>query len=141
MIKQAILALVLIISGAIGLNLVTAPAAQAACPSGRILTIPPWYDGLTDAYTCKIKSPASNPDAQRNFIIRIALNIVDMLFQLSGYVTTGFIIYGGFLFMTSTGDSSQAARGRKTLINAIVGLVVVIGAVAIVNVVKGAFKI
>ena len=50
-----------------------------------------------------------------------------------GYLSSGFVMFGGFLFMTSTGNPDQASRGRKTLINAVIGLVVAISAGVIVN--------
>jgi hypothetical protein len=61
------------------------------------------------------------------------------MLQLVGYISVAFIIYGGFIFMTA-GGSDGAAKGRTTLLNAIIGLVISIASVAIVNLVTGFIK-
>ena len=45
------------------------------------------------------------------------------------------IIYGGYLYMTARGNAEQAKKGRSVLIWAIIGVVIVIIAAVIVNVV------
>lgn len=45
------------------------------------------------------------------------------------------VIYGGYLYMTSRGNAEQAKKGRTVIIWAIIGLVVVLLAAVIVNVV------
>jgi hypothetical protein cdiviTM7_00607 len=99
---------------------------------GRILTLKPWYDGLTKD-DCSIKDPGSDADSQANFIWKIVLNIVDDLLQLIGYTTVGYIMYGGFLMMTSNGAPDKAAHGRKTIMSAAIGLVIALASVALVN--------
>ena len=105
--------------------------SSADCKSGKILTFVPWYNGLLNS-DCSIKSPSDVGSLQK-FIWIIILNIVEDIFQAVGYVAAGFVMFGGFLFMTSTGNPDQASRGRKTLINAVIGLVVAISAGVIVN--------
>lgn len=110
-------------------------AVAGKCKSGKILTLDPWYKDLMED-DCTIQSPAKQ--GMEKFIWTIVRNIVNDIFQIVGYIATGFIIYGGFLFMTSAGNPDQAARGRKTLINAIVGLVIAMSAGVIVNLIAGA---
>ena len=140
MIKKSIIALTLIILGSIGTVVMHPASVSAACPSGKFLTFVPWYDGLTDA-DCGIVSPSTFSGGMEAFVWTIAINVVNDIFQVVGYVATGFIMYGGFLFMTSAGNPDQASRGRKTLINAIIGLVIAMSAGIIVNFAKGALKI
>lgn len=52
-----------------------------------------------------------------------------------GIVAVIAIVYGGYLYMTSGGNEVQRKKGRSVLTWAIVGLVVVIAAAVIVNVV------
>ena len=63
------------------------------------------------------------------------MNVVEDLLQLAGFVTVGFVIYGGFLYLTSNGEPGQMANGMKTVINAAIGLVIAIASVALVNIV------
>ena len=126
-----------------------APTAFAACDKGGGITFfPSWYDGLCDDKG-NIKSPnemnSTGSDAAGKpagnlggWITIIALNIVTMLLFAVGYVSLGFIIFGGFKYMTSGDNSSGTAAARKTILNAVIGLVLSIMAVAIVKFIAGA---
>ena len=135
MIRRVLIAVALVVTGAVGLVFGTPQTALAdACSDkGKILTIQPWYRGLTAA-DCSIKTPA-NTDGMSNFIWTIALNVAEGLLQLSAYVAVAFVLYGGFVFMTSGGSPEKAAAGRKTAMNALIGMVIAIFAVLLVNLV------
>jgi hypothetical protein len=75
-----------------------------------------------------------------NFIWRIALNIIDIALQLVGYIAAGFILYGGFLFLTSAGDPGKTAKARTMILDAAIGLAISIGSVAIINLFTGVVK-
>ena len=126
----------LMIIGSFGVSMTfpnTSFAESNKCDKkGRILTLKPWYDGLTQD-NCSIKDIGSDADSQANFIWRVVLNIVDDLLQLIGYTTVGYIMYGGFLMMTSNGAPDKAAHGRKTIMSAAIGLVIALASVALVN--------
>ena len=134
--KKIIIAMSLMIIGSFGVSMTfpnTSFAESNKCDKkGRILTLKPWYDGLTQD-NCSIKDPGSDADSQANFIWKIVLNIVDDLLQLIGYTTVGYIMYGGFLMMTSNGAPDKAAHGRKTIMSAAIGLVIALASVALVN--------
>lgn len=113
--------------------------ASAAC--GSFLTFPAWYDGLVDG-DCNITAiggGSGQVDLQK-FIWTIAFNIVEILLQIVAYVTGFYVLYGGFQFITSTGSPDGTAKARKTIINALIGLVLAIAAVGIVNLISGAIK-
>ena len=133
--KKIIIAMSLMVIGSLGAS-VTFPGisfADDACSNkGKILTLKPWYSGLTNN-DCSLKNPGTDTNSQANYIWKIALNIVDDLLQLIGYTTVGYIIYGGFLMMTSNGAPDKAARGRKTIMSAAIGLVIALASVALVN--------
>ena len=134
--KKIIIAMSLMVIGSFGAS-VTFPgisfAEDDACSNkGKILTLKPWYSGLTNN-DCSLKSPGADTNSQANYIWKIALNIVDDLLQLIGYTTVGYIMYGGFLMMTSNGAPDKAAHGRKTIMSAAIGLVIALASVALVN--------
>jgi hypothetical protein len=52
-----------------------------------------------------------------------------------GIVGVIALIYGGYLYMTARGNEAQVKKGRQVLTWAIVGVIVVIAAAVIVNVV------
>ena len=130
--KNIIIAVSLVVLGAFGANIVISETSAAACPDGKIMTLKPWYDGLLDD-NCAVRSPGDDANAQANFIWKIVLNVIEDLLQVVGYATTGYIMYGGFLIMTSNGSSDKVAHGRKTIMNAAIGLVVALSSVAVVS--------
>lgn len=66
----------------------------------------------------------------------VALFVTKLLLEFSGTAAVIFIMIGGFLFITSAGNEEQSEKGRKILVNAIIGLVVIILATAIVTIVS-----
>lgn len=133
--KKIIIAMSLMIIGSFGVSMAfpdTSFADDACSNKGKILTLKPWYSGLTNN-DCSLKNPGTDTNSQANYIWKIALNIVDDLLQLIGYTTVGYIMYGGFLMMTSNGAPDKAAHGRKTIMSAAIGLVIALASVALVN--------
>jgi hypothetical protein len=117
---------------------VAAPACTPKTASSGISIFPAWYDGLLD--DCgNIKSPGDpslGSDTGKRFgawAAIIAMNIVRILLYAVGYVSLAFIIWGGFKYMTNGDNSSGTVAARKTIQNAIIGLVLSIMSVAIVS--------
>ncbi len=116
----------------------TASAAPATVPAtkctDRLLGIPTWYRGLTVSDTdCAIEMPSGGSDELGSFIWKIALNIIEMALVIIVYIAIGLILYGGFLFITGGGNPTQVEKARKSIMNAAIGLVISMGAIAIVN--------
>jgi TRAP-type C4-dicarboxylate transport system permease small subunit len=125
----------------------TTHAATVTDPSDcekAVLGIQPWYRGLTTVVDgkCVVASPGQaltgggTLDLQ-GFIWRIVLNVIGMALTAVGYIAFFFILYGGFQFLTGGNNPSQIEKARKTLLNAVIGLIISFGAVAIVNLVFG----
>ena len=100
----------------------------------------PWYSGLTTTVTdannqqsCALKKPDKGDVPLQQYIWMIVLNILVDLFFLVGFAALGFMIYGGFLYMSSAGDPSRAASGKNTLLHATIGLVIAVLANVITN--------
>lgn len=94
-------------------------------------------DSRTEACkSLKLINPGSggncdNPDGPSlNKTINIAIN---MLSIVAGVIAVIMIIVSGLKYITSQGDSTQAANARKSLIYSLVGLVVVVLAQFIVK--------
>lgn len=117
---------------------VAVPSTAAAACNDRLLTFPAWYRGLTDD-KCNIKNPTA-AGGLSTFIWKIVLNVIEFGLQLAGYIAVGYIIAGGFKYLTSTGSSDGMAKARTTILNAVIGLIISIFSIAIVNVVAGAIK-
>lgn len=65
----------------------------------------------------------------------IATKVVNIFSLIVGIVAVIMIIYGGFRYITSGGDSGKVSSAKNSLIYAIVGLIIVAIAQLIVNVV------
>jgi len=115
-------------------------AVTAADCEKTFLAIPPWYRGLTkdEAGTCAIVSPNEVAGGLQGFIIKIALNVIQIGLVIAGWIALFFILYGGFLFITGGSNASQIEKARKSILNAVIGLVISMGAIAITNLAFGA---
>jgi hypothetical protein len=60
---------------------------------------------------------------------------IDGTLILAGSIAVLFIMMGGFWYLTSGGNEETAEKGKKTLVNSIIGLVVIIMAYAIVRII------
>ena len=110
-----------------------ATPVSAACSDAGVLGITPWYRGLQQEVqgSCQIKSPANGEVGK--FVTTIVLNVLQAGFTIAAYVAIFFIIKGGFLYIVSAGSSQGMEDGKKTITNAVIGLVIVLLAVAIIN--------
>lgn len=117
-------------------SLTPAPVMAADNCNSTPLGFRPWYyskAGLI-CQNGEIQSPAKDDtDALSRYIWVIVLNIVFDLMLAVGYIALVMVIYGGYLYIMAQGDPGKAARGKKTLTSAVIGVVIAMGATVIVN--------
>ena len=63
----------------------------------------------------------------------VFLALVDIALRVAALVAVGYIIYGGVQFIIAQGESDKVKKGRQTIINAVIGLVVAMFAASIVR--------
>lgn len=116
-----------------------AQPVYAAC-NDSLFGVPAWYRNLTDG-SCNIKMPqtAGKPDVTK-IIMTIALNLIQAGLVLVAYVTIFFIIKGGFGYIISAGSPDGMTSAKKTITNALIGLVIAVLSASIVNAVAGFIK-
>ena len=68
----------------------------------------------------------------------IIYGIITVLLGLSGLIALAYIIIGGYQIATAAGSEERATSGRKTLTNAIIGLVVILLSYIIITIVVNA---
>jgi heme/copper-type cytochrome/quinol oxidase subunit 2 len=68
-----------------------------------------------------------------NGLWSIALAVVDMLLYLAGVVAVISIIVAGIMYINTRGNVEKATSARTRLVNSLVGLVIVVMAIAIVS--------
>lgn len=69
------------------------------------------------------------PDS--NALPKIIGNIINVALSFLGVVMVILVIYGGFLYMTAGGNDDQTGKAKKYIINAIIGLIIILLAYAI----------
>jgi hypothetical protein len=94
-----------------------------------------WYYGLPNAGADCMPTNLKDSDGSTlsKFIWTIVLNVLHDLSIAIMYGAIGFIMYGGFKYVTAAGSADKVASGKKTITNAVTGLIVGIAAAAIVN--------
>ena len=120
--RIVVLVLATIVGGTVFAGMAPATSLAKTIPPGgggsttstcndTLLTFPAWFKGLTDA-NCEIKSP-NDAGGLSTFIWTIVLNVIETMLQLVGYISVGFIIRGGFKYITSNGDPGEMAKAKK----------------------------
>lgn len=124
---------------AFGLSMTLPPqVASAAGCDAQFLTFPAWYNGLTNS-SC-VPDISSTGGNFSKFVWKIALNIVNIMLQLVGYLSIGYLIYGGWKYLTSAGEPDMIKSGRSLILYSIIGLVISFFAVTFVVVIGGAIR-
>ncbi len=70
-------------------------------------------------------------DYELNDFVQVFVRYYDRIFGLIGSVALLFFIYGGIVFLISAGNSEKIEQGKKILIGAAIGLVIVFASYAI----------
>ena len=66
----------------------------------------------------------------------LILDVIQILLLVAGGIAVLFIIIGGYWYITSAGNAEQAEKGRGALVNAIIGIVLIVMSYAIITVVQ-----
>lgn len=126
----------------------SAPSVSAAnvlvdCQKQYILAYPAWSNGLKCSYdndsgaTAEAKVPRPALESINHTWI-IVLNIVQWIIITAGYAAVGYILYGGFRYITAQGEPAAIVEAKNSILHAIIGLVVALGSVMIVRTVQTA---
>jgi hypothetical protein len=97
--------------------------AAACTPGEGGLFLPTWYKYLgreENLDTGKCTVVMTFPDD----IGKILLAVVEIILRVGGIIAVGFVIYGGFRYITSQGEPENTKSARQTITNALIGLVI-----------------
>ncbi len=73
--------------------------------------------------------------AQANNAYELIGRITNWALGIAGAVAVLFIVYGGFRYITASGNQTQMEAGKNILIKAITGLVIIIVAYVLIQVI------
>lgn len=84
----------------------------------------------TQSSVCKAEGTTSNPLFGPTGVIT---RVVQILVIIAGVASVIMIMFGGFKYITSSGDSAKIGSAKDTILYAVIGLVVTILAQTIVS--------
>jgi uncharacterized membrane protein (DUF373 family) len=129
------------------IHLFSAAATGAKCDEPSFFGLPVWYHYLNQAGLMTQSQSGCDfvqygngggPFAVKDLSL-IGLGIVDILLRLAAMVAIGYLIYGGFTFMTSQGSPDGIKRAQSTIFNALIGLGIAIAAIGAVAFIASQF--
>lgn len=89
-------------------------------------------NGFVQDTTGKIQKRAIGTDVVQPLPTIIG-NIVNIILSFLGVLLLIYLIYAGFLWMTSGGDSKKADTAKTYIQNAVIGLIIILASFAISN--------
>lgn len=115
----------------------------APCQGGDFLLFPKWYkylNGQTVQNTTSGSTTCVPQISQLSDVWLIVAAMIELLLRVGALVALAFAIYGGFQYITSQGDPAKTAAARTTILNALTGLIIAVGAATLVTFIAGRFK-
>ena len=89
--------------------------------------------GLT-SWDCGVE--IKDEETLKTGIWQIVANVATDITVVAAYLVLGYVIYGGYLYIFSTGDANKVASGKKTLSQAFIGLAIVMSAYLIISTIR-----
>ena len=84
-----------------------------------------------------VAMPAYAQTADVTKIQNFFQSVIQIFVTLSGLIATGFFVWGGVGYITSSGNPEALDRSKKTILYSSVGLAIVLGAFVLSNIVTG----
>ncbi|GAB4143763.1 MAG: hypothetical protein OHK0017_01530 [Patescibacteria group bacterium] len=78
--------------------------------------------------------------SSREGVTGIILQIADVAIFVLTAIAVLMIVYAGFLFVIDGGSGEKAGKGKKIIVNAIIGIVIAIASYTIVSLIVGAIS-
>lgn len=112
-------------------------AGSPPCVEKSFFGLRPWYYYLNDTKHfkgCDLQKFTVLPGRDTpSDVPLVLLAIIDDLLRIVGLVAVAFIIVGAIQYMTSQGSPDGTAKAQSTIVNALIGLIIAIVAIAFVS--------
>ncbi len=69
----------------------------------------------------------------------LASRVINYFIGITGIFALVAFVYGGFLWLTSRGNTNQIEKGKNTMLWAVIGIATILSSYAIVNFIVSAF--
>jgi PKD repeat protein len=108
-----------------------------SCGSEEVTTFTQFQGGLQPPSAEGYDPTLTQQTDLRDFIV----NAVNFVLGFLGLLAVLMVIYGGFLYVTAAGQEEQTTKGKKSVMYAMIGIVIILISFALVNtVIKGVGK-
>lgn len=82
-------------------------------------------DAFDPAHCSEVQTLTTPGGMKGNALVVIAGRLVNVFLGIVGIILVGYLIYGGYTWMTAAGDTERVQAGKDTLTNAVIGIVVI----------------
>jgi hypothetical protein len=97
------------------------------------ITILPIATGESECSSGTGRTPTDCGDYAVSDFVSLAINVSKFILGLVGSLTLAMFVYGGFLFLISTGSSDKIGEAKKIITAALVGLIIVFASYVIIS--------
>ena len=59
--------------------------------------------------------------------------VLNFILGFLGFICVLFVVYSGFLYVTSQGEDEATGKAKKIITNAVIGIIIILASFAIVN--------
>ncbi len=116
--------------------------AVACSASKSFFGLPTWYKYLQSFQVNDFQGSPTICQPQinnLNDIWLIVAAVIELLLRLAAVAAIAMVVWGGIQFISSQGEPEATHKARGTIINALVGLVIAVGAATFVSFIAGRF--
>lgn len=85
------------------------------------------------AITSIVPACAKSGELRLTCFLELFINIANLIFGISGAVALAIFVLGGVQYILAAGNQEKVKKATSTLINGIIGLLIVLGAYLIVS--------
>jgi uncharacterized membrane protein YjfL (UPF0719 family) len=103
---------------------------------GVVLSVVPITSSSVSAQISSGLNMASTDELKKQSVDSLAPSVVNILLWAVGLISVVMIIFGGFRYIISNGDSTKVTAAKNTVMYAVVGLVIAIFSFAIIQFAK-----
>jgi hypothetical protein len=91
-----------------------------------LLAATPFEEGLnTAATTAQLATEAQTKTAANISLAAYVGKIINIFFGLIGFIFFGFILLGGYYWMSAGGNDDKTKKAKEYISNAVIGLVII----------------
>lgn len=73
-----------------------------------------------------ITQPGADGGTEQSNLTTLVSNVVNILLFIAGALAIIYLIYSGIMYITSAGNPDSAKKGQAGVLNAVIGLVIIV---------------